>query len=138
MTTFIKRLTMRGWMVLAFVAFFLYNGTMVLGQDGAEIPAFPSVSLFIALAAGILLHWAKGFVRGTNGANLWDYLSTSVWQTITTIAASVGQLQTMWSNSNSVLNPTTFTAIWIVFLMGFGSDSLFNGTSGFIKPSTAG
>lgn len=100
--------------------------TFAQGADSASVTAPFPIMYFIPLFLGMLFHWLKGYTKGTIGSNLWDYILTNLGMTITAIVVAVGQLITAWTTSPQLFTGTPIATGWFIFLMGYGSDSMFN------------
>jgi hypothetical protein len=97
------------------------------------VQSFPSAILLIPLALGMFAHWLKGFTRGTIPASWGGWLIDNIGFTIAALVAGVGQLVGFYQLSPEILNSGGVGAWWIVFMMGYASDSVMNTNGKFVK-----
>jgi len=100
---------------------------------GTFVQKFPSVVLLIPLYLGMLGHWIKGFTRGTIPVNWWVWLTDNIGLTIGAMIAAIVQLVGFYQLTPGILDAGGASAWWIVFLMGYGADSLMNSNGKLIK-----
>lgn len=115
--------------VVILIAFGQTDTTNTVNPMIAGFPGWFLIPLFLGMA----FHWLKGYTRGTIGSGLGNYIMDNIGQTVSAIVAAVGQLVTMWATNAGLFETTPISAMWIVFLIGYGSDSLLNGSGPFIK-----
>lgn len=134
MTRFLLRLTPRAWSLLALVVMIGLCVFQAFAQDGTPTPAITDVPvlLYAPLIVGMLAHWLKGFSRGTITVSLWQYVLQNLGQTFSAIGTAIVAFNGMYL-LNPAAYPLNFGGLFGVFLIGYTSDSILNGTGSFIK-----
>jgi hypothetical protein len=133
----IKRLLARRmWRFLfTITVVLLLQGILVFSQTEAPVPVpadFPLV-LLVPLIIGMVLHWLKGYGRGTITVNFFQYILDSLGQTITALLGAVASFIGLYSANPIAYDPHNVTAWISVILIGYSFDSALNGTGSFIK-----
>lgn len=134
MTRFLFRLTPRGWAFLCLVLMVTIFAFQAIAQEEAPAPAITDVPiiLYVPLLLGMLGHWIKGFSRGTITVSLWQYALQNLGQTFSAIGTAIVAFNGMYL-LNPAAYPLNIGGLFGVFLIGYTSDSLLNGTGSFIK-----
>ena len=114
---------------LTFIVFSQTEGELTPPPEGASFPLWAFLPLFF----GMLLHWGKGFTRGTITSSLGNYIIDNISLTISALTVGVGQLITAWATAPTLFETNPYFVVWTIFLMGYGSDSALNGSGPFIK-----
>lgn len=134
MKHFLSSLTPRAWSLVVLVMLIGLCIFQAIAQDATPTPAITDVPalLYVPLIVGMVAHWLKGFSRGTITVTLWQYALQNLGQTFSAIGTAIVAFNGMYL-LNPAAYPLNFGGLFGVFLIGYTSDSLLNGTGPFIK-----